>query len=265
VVADGRAAHAGQERRDPDAGAAAGVADPGDQAVERGEAVGQGEPVADLRLPPVVDLDHLHRQVVDGERGQVLVHVGLGDLGEVVVPGAPGGGRRPGRGRLDAAGEAVAPAGEQAAEVRTGQGFDRAERADGHPAVHIGRPDGGDLVAAVDGGVQAGRRAVPGDDAEQPLALEAARRGGAAGPVGHGLGDRADRPERGPVDGVRGGRAPALPAVLVHPRPGRFDRELVDNLVVHGDHLDSPILNIFGRIMAQPEWTFETFSAEIQM
>ena len=70
---------------------------------QRGEPVGQQQPVADLGLVAVVDLDDVDVEPEVADRAQVLLDVVLGDLLEVVVPGAPRGRRRPQAARRPAA------------------------------------------------------------------------------------------------------------------------------------------------------------------
>ena len=70
---------------------------------------GQGQPVADLGLVAVVELDDVDRQLELLDGVEVLEHVLLGHLHEVVVPGAPDRRRRPDWAHLQRGGVAVAP------------------------------------------------------------------------------------------------------------------------------------------------------------
>src|SRR5207302_9247624 len=181
------------------------------------------EPVADLGLPAVVDLDDVDGQVPGVDRGDVLLDVGRGDVGEVVVPRAPAGRCRPDGAHADRRRVPVGPRGQPFLDRGGRRGADRPVRADDQVAVdecgahrryrRAGRsPEDGDRVARA------------GVDGEQALTLEPAVRRGPAGTVALVLGDRPDRPVAGrDVGRVAARRAPALPAVLVDARGTTVD------------------------------------------
>jgi hypothetical protein len=117
VLAREHRALAHEERCDPDPRPPPRRADRVDLGGQGREAVGQHEPVTDLGLVAVVDLDDVDVEAEGVDRVQVLLDVGLGDPLEVVVPGAPRRGRGPERSDALTGGEAVRPAGEGPVEA----------------------------------------------------------------------------------------------------------------------------------------------------
>jgi hypothetical protein len=262
-----------QERRHPDAGAPTALADPPDQVAERPEPAGEVQPVADLGLVAVVDLDHLDRQVEVVHGVEVLEHVRLGDLGEVVVPGAPGGRRRPWRAEPRERGPAVGPGGQRGPEATepagravgpgptaavgatAGSGVTGRSRVTGHlelevldwavgldhhaPLVPLGA-DRRHVGAGVGCGEHVHRATVAGVDRQQPLALEAAGRRDALGPVAHHPADVTGRPVRPLLEAVGGRRRPRLPTVLIDARGVRVDLDRGDLGEPHGPLLLNP-------------------------
>ena len=198
------------------------VVDGADDVGQRPEPVGERQPVADLGLVPVVDLHDVDRQVEVVDGVQVLLDVGLGDPGEVVVPGAPDRGRRPQRAHAGPGGEPIAPPGQRLLQARAldAHMVDRAVGGHGQP---VGAAfDGDRRDGTVRGGGAEHVHPLPRArvDREQALAPEGGRGAHPVRPVVADPALLADRARGRVGEPVGGRRAPRLPAVLVHPRPG---------------------------------------------
>lgn len=159
------AARVDQERCRPDARPAASRADGVGDAGAGAEAAGESEPVAEGALVAVVDLDDVDGEVEGVHRTEVLVDVVLGDGGEVLVPGAPDGGRRP-RGREA---EAVRPVRQHRLDVGAGQRLHRPVGADLRPVVPYLQPDGRHGPQRVGRRPQPDRRAVARVEGQESL------------------------------------------------------------------------------------------------
>ena len=223
-----------QERRHPDAGPPAGVPDPPDDVGQRGEAVRQGQPVAQLGLVAVVDLDDVEGEIELAHGDEVLLDVGLGDVLEVVVPGAPGRGRQPQVSDAGRSGEAVAPVRERVVERDVAgrvvhlrhlddRGGHRPVGGDDDAVAPRLRPDRRDRSGTGGGAEDVHPLTGARVDGQQALSPEAVGRGGPVGAVVAYPALLADRPERPPVEPVGQRRAPRLPTVLVDPGPLRID------------------------------------------
>lgn len=184
MVAEDVGAGAYEHRGDPYPGAPVRGVDAIDKSAQRAESVGELQPVADLLLEGVVHGDHVDGQFVPVDGLDVLVHVALGEPGDVLVPGTPAGRITLADPYAQLLGVPVGPAGEcrvQAARAVIDGVLDRAVGGHAHSPGLRDRPDGL-LVCAVDGTLVA----VPWFESPCRHAQEGPS--SCPGPSSHGLG-----------------------------------------------------------------------------
>jgi hypothetical protein len=227
MIGGQRAPGADEEGCQPQARAKPGVTHSRGHRGERAGPVAAGPPVADARLPPVVDLDDLDRKACVHDRVEVLQHLPGGDRLPVAVPGAPD--RRRGSHRTDAHPdcERLRPLRQRGPQVRVvdRRGDLRIGR-DDQPVSLCPDPDRRHRPLGSGCGPDVHRGIRGRLHRDQPFALEPHNRGWAVRPVHHRLRRAVHRPSRRPGGRIDAGGAPGLPTVLVHPRTGRLADQL---------------------------------------
>jgi hypothetical protein len=222
---------ADQERSRPDAHPPAPVPDAGHQVAQRPEPPGQDQPITDLGLVAVVQLDHVDRQAEFVDGVEVLEHVLLGHLGEVVVPGAPDRRRRPDGPHLQRGGIPVGPSAqgaEDAAWAIVDHLLGSTIRSDDNGMALDPSADRGDRIRTRVSGEHVHRPTGTLLHGERALALKRSLWCRAVRTVVHHPNVLASGTVRPVMQGVGGGRAPRLPAMLVDQRSSRIADDLAE-------------------------------------